>query len=211
MKYMWWPIIELLEFLLNESNNNDHIIQALKGIETLIGISGSLGLRSAMERILQNLCAWKIDIDLRAITYEVGYNNICVCKTVAKIAQCSYSLLMQKDWMFILQFLEKINEAFYKNKAEIGKMQMELMQFNVLNKKVENDIEKYLTKTVQNNNLKNDEKERNNKSEESKTDSSNPIKDEVGKPEVLKDEIEKLTSVLDSLFVLTSTFSVILL
>jgi len=212
LNYAWKPLQELLEFLLKESKTETMTRQVLKGIRNMVRMGGSISLRSGVEKILRNLCSCQLPADLN------DAKHVYLCKAVMKIIKESNETLGQKNWLHILLFMEKVNQVLNKNKGEMVKKQMELMQFNVLNKKVGEYIEKYselgLRKVV-----KEELKVPNNHNLENKVFNSekvlSKVKQKTNDTEETKlefvNEKEELKIFIDSLFVLTTSFTVSLI
>lgn len=64
LEYTWKPIHDLLEFTLRESDNEMQVQQSLHNIQSLINLSGSLGLTIALQCILASLCNWQLPLEL---------------------------------------------------------------------------------------------------------------------------------------------------
>eukprot|EP00826_Nyctotherus_ovalis_P055497 TRINITY_DN736_c0_g4_i1.p2 TRINITY_DN736_c0_g4~~TRINITY_DN736_c0_g4_i1.p2 ORF type:complete len:195 (+),score=31.91 TRINITY_DN736_c0_g4_i1:294-878(+) len=188
--------------------------QILKSMQSMIKMGGSVSLRSGVEKMLRSLCSWLLPADLHE---EKDFKHVCVCKTTMEIIQEAHNLLGEKDWMHILQFIERITQALNKNKGEMVKRQMELMQFGALNKRVYERIEQYTsTKQINSKTFQEEEKLaiKDNQNLENKkihSERGTMKHKENAKTEVrleLRDEIENIKACIDSLFVFTSTLDV---
>jgi len=64
LDYTWKPIHEMLQYILKESDSEMQVQQTLHNIQSLINMTGSVGLNTALQNIIGNLCSWQLPADL---------------------------------------------------------------------------------------------------------------------------------------------------
>ncbi len=64
LEYTWKPVHEMLGFVLKTSDSEMQVQQTLHNIQSLINMSGSVGLSAALQNIVSSLCGWQIPADL---------------------------------------------------------------------------------------------------------------------------------------------------
>ena len=64
LDYTWKPIHEMLEYILKESDNEMQVQQTLHDIQSLINMTGSVNLSSALQNIIGTICSWQLPSDL---------------------------------------------------------------------------------------------------------------------------------------------------
>lgn len=141
--YAWKPILEMLEYIFRECTSESHAKQALDNIQRLIRITGSVSLKSGLQKTIESLCAWKTpeatNADLEGWEWRNGHKYTYACRAILDTARSLNALLDEENWLTILKALERLSQCF--GRKESAQQQLDSIHYDVIKKVGKSPVE----------------------------------------------------------------------
>lgn len=146
---IWQQIFHMLMYLYRETNKEAFARQLIRNVQSLINMSGSIGLKAAVQGILSELSDWELpstDLSIYIFCYfegkaewETGFKYIFISRIILDIALNSNKILDNISWAHILRMIQRISEIGNKEKHE-------KLNFHSVGKRMTTNLAKYTPK-----------------------------------------------------------------